>query len=134
MAAFALSSSAVGAGALLLAGAFLAPVYSAQEATGGGTHTTVVSTSGTLVGENGTDVIAFVATPLVLALIAWVGLRRECTTGSRAGRGVAKASVWLLGALALLGAMTIGVFVAPIAVLLGLGIAATPHGPAAAID
>ena len=127
-----MTSSAVGAGALLLAGAFLAPVYSGQELTSDGTNTTVVSTSGTLIGENGTDVIPFVAMPLVLAVIAWVALRRECTTGSRAGRRVAKASVWLLGALSLLGAMTIGVFVAPIAVLLGLGIAATPHGPAPA--
>jgi hypothetical protein len=130
MAAFALSSSAVGAGALLLAGAFLVPVYSGQAVTSDGTNTTVVSTSGTLIGENGTDVIPFVAMPLVLAVIAWVGLRRECTAGSCAGRRVAKASAWLLGALAVLGAMTIGVFVAPIALLLGLGIAVTPHGPA----
>ena len=114
LAAWALTTSAVLLSALLVVAAFVVPLY------GGGEPDT-------LVGVNGLGVLLPVGTPLVLSVIGWLGLRRDCTVGSRTGRGVARSAVWLLGFLSVLGSMTIGMFVAPIALLLGFGVAATPR-------
>ena len=92
-------------GAGLLVAAFTFPAYSG-------------TAPNTLVQVNGAKVIVIVAIPLVGALVAiWTIVAR--LGNARSGVGVL---TWLvvgvLGALALLGLLTIGLFVAPVPVCL----------------
>lgn len=123
--AFALTVAAVGWSLALVAAAFLAPVYSgAESSTFGGT----TSTTATLVGVNGFWVIAPVSVPLVLALLAWAGLRRRCSSGSRAGTLLAWVAVSVLALFAVVAGLSIGPYVLPAVLLLAAGARATPLG------
>jgi hypothetical protein len=111
--AFTSSFLAVVLGAALIGGAFWLPLY---------------NDGGTLVQVNGSGVLLPVSLPFVLAVIAFAGLWARCTRGSVAGDRVAIGVVSLLGIFTLLGAMTIGMFVLPVTLLLTTAVAATPRG------
>ncbi len=96
----------------LLIAAFMAPVYG----------------SATLVDENGRGVLLVVAVPAVISVAVWIALWRKCTRGGRVSGYVAWACVSILAALCLVGILTIGVFVAPVAVLLARAASLTPSG------
>jgi len=97
----------------LLIAALVAPVYGPA----------------TLVDENGRGVLLVVAVPAVTSVAVWIALRRKCTRGGRVSGYVAWACVWVLGAFCLVGILSIGVFVAPVAVLLARAASLTPSGP-----
>ncbi|HZV72137.1 MAG TPA: hypothetical protein VFF79_00320 [Conexibacter sp.] len=96
----------------LLVAALAAPAY-------GGT---------TLVDENGRSVLLVVAVPAVMSVAVWIALRYKCSRGGRVSGYVAWACVCLLSVLCVVGILTIGVFVAPVAVLLACATSLTPSG------
>jgi hypothetical protein len=104
----------------LLVAALVAPVYG----------------SATLVDENGLGVLLVVAVPAVLAVAVWIALWRKCTRGGAVSGYVAWACVWVLGAFCLLGILTIGAFVAPVAALLARAASLTPSAssPGSAVN
>lgn len=87
--------------------------------------------SASLVDENGTGVLGFIALPAVLSAMAWVALWRKCARGSRVGGYVAWMCVLVLAGLSLVGILTIGIFIAPVALLLARAVGQTPSGPPA---
>ena len=103
-----LSGAALAWAVALLVGAFLVAVYESDSSAGG-------TTSDTLVAVNGAGSAAVVAVPLVAAALVLLALR----TGHRT---VAWAIVGVLVAFCLVAILTIGVFVAPAAILLGLAV------------
>lgn len=123
--AFALTVAAAGWSLALVPAAFLAPMYSGAESStfSGTTHTTA-----TLVGVNGLWVIAPVSVPLVVALLAWAGLRMRCSSGSRAGTLLAWAAIGVLALFAVVAGLSIGPYFLPAVLLLGAGAWATPLG------
>jgi hypothetical protein len=93
---------------LLLAGfAVLLPVY----ATAGSDGTTGTAT---LLDEN-PEILAFLAVPPVAAVIVFGLLHRVCHRGSRLARAGAWMVTGLTWPLALAGALSIGIFIAPLA-------------------
>lgn len=96
----------------LLAAALAAPLYG----------------SATLVDENGRGVLLVLAVPAVISLAVGIALWRKCTRGGRVSGYVAWACVSILAAFCLVGILTIGVFVAPVAVLLARAASLTPAG------
>ena len=98
----------------LVAAALVAPVYG----------------SATLVEVNGTKVLLVVAVPALISATVWIALWRKCTRGSRASRYVAWTCVSVLAGFCVLAILSIGIFVAPVAVLLGCAASLTPSGPA----
>jgi hypothetical protein len=113
--------------AFVLASAFWAPAYQGETATSGGT---VTHTSATLVGVNGLRAALLLAVPLVLTLAAVIALHLRCARGSRAGTIAAWLAVGVLGALTLVGAASIGVYVVPTLLLLVVAGRLTPTGGA----
>jgi hypothetical protein len=107
----------------LLPYAFFAPAYAGESRLEGDT----LHTSATLVGVNGTAVVAVIAVPAVLSLLAWAGLHCRCARGSAAGTGVAYGAAIALAAFSVLGAASIGPLVLPAAVLLAIAVRATPR-------
>jgi hypothetical protein len=99
----------------LLVAALIAPVYG----------------SATLVDENGRGVLLVVAVPAVIAVAVWIALRRKCSRGGRVSHYAAWVCVWVLAAFCVVGLLSIGVFVAPVAVLLARATSLTPSGPSA---
>jgi len=110
----------------LVAAAFVAPLYNGQmiSSTGGVTHTT-----STLFEQNGMRVVVVLAAPLVITLLAWLGLHERCARGSRLGTVAAWSCVAFLAAFAVVGSMTVGPFVLPVVLLLGAAARTTPVGP-----
>jgi hypothetical protein len=112
--AFALALAAVAWGAALVVAAFAAPAY---------------NDGSTLAAQNGAWVALPVSFPAVLAGVAWLGLHRRCSRGSRAGWRLAWASIALLAAFAILTVLSIGIFVVPVAALLVAAATLTPAAP-----
>ena len=87
------------------------------------------TSSTTLVQSDGAWVLALMAVPALLGLIAWVGLHRRCR-----GRG-AELLVWLpiglLYAFSFVSGFSVGLFVFPAALALGFAGAITPRGSTA---
>ena len=112
------------AGAVAAVAAFVAlwrlPVYASSGPGGTSRHT--------LAEVNGDWVLALAATPVAVALIAWIGLYLTCSRGSAAGHAVAGVAVGLLGTLALLGMASIGMFLILPAGLLCVAVVLTPRG------
>ncbi|HYZ81053.1 MAG TPA: hypothetical protein VE571_07280 [Solirubrobacteraceae bacterium] len=104
----------------LLAWALLIPVYG----------------SATLVDENGGAVLLPVAIPALISAAVWLALWRKCVRGGRVSGVVAWTGVVLVAGFCLLGAASIGLFVVPVALLLGRAAALTPSGtpPGTAAD
>lgn len=106
----------------LLPYAFFVPAYAGESRFQGVT----LHTSSTLVGVNGTAVVAVIAIPAVLSLLAWAGLNRRCARGSAAGTAIAYGAAIALGAFAVVAAASIGPLVLPAALLLAVAVRATP--------
>ena len=124
--AFGLATAGVLWAAALIPGAFFFPVYRGESSssTGGTMHT-----ADTLVGVNGVWTVALFVPPVVLAVVAWVGLHRSCAAGSRIGRLVGRIAAGLLAAFAVL-AFSAGFLALPAAVLVAAAAALTPPGQA----
>lgn len=129
----ALLAAGLWATGLLVAGS-LVPAYSssATARTSGGV-TTVSTASSTLVQVNGVRVVALLALPL-LAVVIVAGLLRRRRSHARSGAG---APAWvvtgLLGAVSIVGALSIGLFVAPVALLLVVACSYAPTFVAPAV-
>ena len=111
--AFTTSLLAVVLSAAFVGAAFWLPVY---------------NDGGTLIAVNGSGVLVPVGLPLVLTAIAFVGLWARCSRGSVVGDRAAIAVLCILGAFTLLGAMTIGIFVLPLTLLVAVSVVVTPKG------
>ena len=99
---------------LVLAGLF-APVYSTSSSDVNG----VTLGSATLVQENGARVLILIAIPALASAIVILALRAR-RSGARWGAPLAWAAIALLTAEALVGIMTIGLFIVPAIILLAL--------------
>ena len=129
--AFALTLAGFTWGVALVAGAFVVPVYGGLSISAGSSGEQVThSYSSTLVEENGLSALIPVAIPLVLAALVWFALHRRCSRGSRWGGPIAWSLVAVLGLFSLVAVWTIGLFVFPAVVLLGISAAVTPLAPA----
>jgi hypothetical protein len=131
--AFGLSAAAVAYGVTLVVAAFVVPAYSGQSdsATTDG-RVVVQSTSATLVQENGLWVVAAVAIPLLFSVAGFALLRRTCATGSTWTRRAAVAALGLLIAYVVVTGFSIGLFAAPLVLVLGAAVVLTPD-PAPAV-
>jgi hypothetical protein len=129
--AFGLSFAGFAWGLALIAASFVVPVYSGFSESAGSTGQITRSySSATLVHEDGLRVLIPLAIPAVLAALVWFALHRRCSRGSRLGGPIAWSVVTLLGLFSLATALTVGMFVLPIVVLLGIAAALTPLPPA----
>jgi hypothetical protein len=132
--AFLFSLAAVGWSALLLVGAFTFPVYDTEDSSGSAQlvngKTIVVSDQSseggaTLVDENGTGVVLVTAVPLVVVLLGASLLHRYCSRGSQWADSLAWALIVVLGLFSLIASASIGLFVLPAVLLLGISAALT---------
>lgn len=106
-----LSLVAVAWNLALVVGVFVAPSY---------------NDGSTLAEVNGAWVTVPVAVPAVLACLAFVGLHRRCTHGSRRGTVWAWCAIVLLFAFAVVSMFSIGPFVLIPAFLLAVSASLTP--------
>jgi hypothetical protein len=120
--AFGLASAAVLWTAALIPGAFLFSAYNGETATSTGSTT---HTTDTLVGVNGTWVVAPLGLLLVLSVVAWAGLHASCARGSRRGRTLGNVAAGLLAAAAVL-SFSLGFLALPAALLMVVAAALTP--------
>jgi len=106
-------------GLVLIAGALTLPVYTGTTASVAcaGCEVVFETSTRTLVEVNGAGVLVVVALPLVIALLITFALWRRA---SRVGAWVLVALLWLFTLLAI---ASIGVFVAPAALLLTVAVA-----------
>jgi uncharacterized membrane protein YoaK (UPF0700 family) len=108
----------------LVLAALLVPVYNGH---------TVSSASGltvstvTLVVENGAWVLLPVAVPAIACVVVGVALRTKRGRGGRRSATVAWTAIGLLTAFSLLAILSIGIYVAPVALLLATAAAITPE-------
>jgi hypothetical protein len=122
--AFGLASAAVAYGALLFASVFFVPAYSGESCiVRVDQRSDCVSTTATLVGVNGVGVLVAVALPLLAALAGWLLLHRQCATRSRTAGNLAWLVVVALLLFSFVTGFSIGLFVLPIALLLGVSAA-----------
>jgi hypothetical protein len=124
--AFGLATAGVLWAAALIPGAFFFPAYSGESGTTAGV---TAHTTDTLVGANGVWVVALFVPPVVLAVIAWLGLHRYCSTGSRNGRLIGQIATGLLAAFAIL-SFSAGFLALPAVLLVAVALALTPAGQA----
>jgi hypothetical protein len=129
--------------AALLIGAMTVPVYSGSSSSGSLTVPATVrlepsastmptgTTSGraTLVEVNGLGVLGVVAAPAIPVLVVAGALWARHRAQRRGAGAVAWATVGVLGMFALVGVLSIGMFVVPIAVLLTISCAMTNAPP-----
>ena len=108
----------------LLLAALIAPVYSTSSASD---VNGVTLGSATLVQENGAWVLILVGIPAAVSALVIVALRAR-RSGARWGTPLAWTAIALLTAEALVGVMTIGLFIVPAIVLL---VVATRRAPGA---
>jgi hypothetical protein len=107
----------------LVVAAVLVPAYGGQTVSD---SRGLTLTSATLVQVNGAKVLIPVVIPAVTSLVVILSLRRRRTTGERWTEIVAWTAVGLLAVVALLGILSIGAFMIPVAVLLALSIRLVP--------
>jgi hypothetical protein len=106
----------------LVPAAFLFPAYGGEASTSTGA---TVHTTDTLVGVNGPWAVALFVPPVLLAAVAWLGLHRSCSSGSRFGRLLGQGAAWLLLAFAVF-SFSAGFLVLPAALLLVVAALRTP--------
>ena len=124
--AFALTMAAVAWAGALIPAAFLAPLYHGESTSSNGRA--ALSTTSTLVAQNGLWVILPVSLPLLLALLAWFGLHRRCSRASRLGAPLAWSAVGMLTAFSAVAALSVGPLMLPAVLLLAAAAASTPVG------
>jgi hypothetical protein len=120
--AFWLTVAALAWSAVLIGAAFLFPAY------GSSSSAAQASGSQTLVQVNGLGVLIPVGVPLVVSAMVWAALHHKCARGGRVGDYIARTCVGLLGCFCLLAILSIGIYVAPVAVLLACAVSLTPPG------
>jgi hypothetical protein len=101
----------------LLIAAVVLPVYGDRTTT---SSQGITLTSATLVQVNGARALIIVAIPLVASLGAALALYRRWVTGAAWSGPVAWTMIAVLAAEALLGILSIGVFVLPVVILLAV--------------
>jgi hypothetical protein len=84
--------------------------------------------SATLVDENGLRALLVVTVPAVITVAVWIALWRRCARGGRVSGYVAWTCVTVLAGFCVIGLASIGLFVAPVAVLLARATSLTPSG------
>jgi len=85
----------------------------------------------TFIQENGNGVLYVVMAPAVISFVVLVALWVKGWSGSRVSGGIATMGVGLLGGMALLGVLTIGLYIMPAAMFLAVAIALSNSGPPA---
>jgi hypothetical protein len=123
--AFALTVIAFAWGLALVPAALLLPVYQGATSSSSGVTT---HTSATLVAVNGPWVLAIVALPAALALVAWFGLHRRCASASTHGGPLAWMAIAALALLSLPAALSVGPSMLPTVLLLAAAARLTPAG------
>jgi hypothetical protein len=73
--------------------------------------------------------VLLAALPLLVALVAWLLLHRSCARG--ASRRAATATALVLSGFSIVSAASVGMFVAPLAILIGVAAAVVEQPPAA---
>jgi hypothetical protein len=121
--AFGLAAFAVVWALLLVASAFFVPAYSGETCGTGG----CTSTSSTLFAENGWLPIALLAGIVTIAAVAFYALHVVCSRGSDRAAKLATWCALVVMAFALVGAASVGLFVLPVALLLGASAMLTPQ-------
>jgi hypothetical protein len=108
----------------------MVPVYSGESAsaTSGGISIARDAMSSSLVAVNGIRILIPVAIPAVLTVLVWIALHRKCSRSSQAAGVVAWVIVGLLSAFCVVGALSIGLFIVPVAALLACAASLTPAG------
>ncbi|MGO9498699.1 MAG: hypothetical protein ACLQA5_18605 [Solirubrobacteraceae bacterium] len=81
----------------------------------------------TLVQVNGVHVLFVIGAPCVIAAFVWVALHHQCSRGGAVGGYVAWTLIAILGVGCVLGILSVGVFMVPVAVLLACAAALTPR-------
>lgn len=106
------------------------PVYSGTETTSGtGIPAVTTHSSSTLVGENGLGILLVLAVPTIVTVLVWLALHDKCSHGRRRSGYVAWGLIGVLSAFCLLGVLSIGIFVLPVALLLASAARLTPASP-----
>jgi hypothetical protein len=113
--ALGLSLTAVAWGVALIAAAVALPAY---------------SDGSTLAQENDAWVVLPAAVPAALAAVAFAGLHRRCTDGSRRANAAAWTAIVLLVAFGLVSILSIGLFALIPALLLAVAATLTPAATA----
>jgi hypothetical protein len=127
--AFALTATAFLWCVGLLLAALVVPVYGGTQTTGGpGGASVTTNPSATLVGENGLGILLVVAVPALVTALVWIALHDQCSRGRRSSGYLAQGLIGLLAAFCLLAALSIGLFLLPVALLLGCAATLTPTG------
>ena len=111
----------------LILAALLLPAYNGQTVSNAQGLTL---TTATLVEVNGFGVLIPVAIPALASIVVAASVRRRRTHGRDRSATVAWVMIALLAALALLTILSIGIFLAPVLVLLVIGMTLAP-GPGA---
>ena len=112
--AFWLTAGAFVWGAVLVAAALLVPVSGPQ----------------TLVQQNGSHVLLVVAAPAVIAALVGIALRVRCSRGGLVAGYVAWVLIAVLFAECLLGILSVGLYIVPVALLLARAATIAPLGGA----
>ena len=107
----------------LVLAALLVPAYSGQTTS---SSNGLSLSSATLVEVNGAAVLIPVALPAVLALLIGLAMRRGYSHGRDWTRAAAWIMLGLLWVLVAVSILSIGVFIIPVAVLLGLALRLMP--------
>lgn len=125
---------AAGWSALLIVGALTVPAYSSTIV-----HTSVrgrprlVTSSGTLVAVNGVRVLAVVGLPLLATVLVAVDVRRRGRRGRAGGGPLGWIVAGLVSAVSLVGILTVGPVILPVAGLLVAVCAGGSGGQGAAV-
>ncbi|MGA8719282.1 MAG: hypothetical protein WB557_14850 [Solirubrobacteraceae bacterium] len=124
--AFWLTAGALASGAGLIVGAFVVPVYSRETASApsGVVHGLPGQT---LIQVNGVNVLFVIGAPVAIAALVWIALHHQCSRGGAVSGYLAWTLIAILGAGCVLGILSVGVFMMPVAVLLACAAALTPR-------
>jgi hypothetical protein len=118
--AFLFATAAVAWGAAFFAWALLGSAYSSVDSAG--------NSSGEPLAHAGEPVqVALAALPLLVALVAWLLLHRSCATGASPRPATAVALV--VGGFTILSAASVGMFLAPLGILIGIAAATIEPAP-----
>jgi hypothetical protein len=100
----------------LVVAALIVPVYSGTDTRSGtGIPTVATHSNSTLVGENGLGILVVLGVPTIVTVLVWLALHDKCSRGRQSSGYVAWGLIGLLAAFSLLGVLSIGIFVLPVA-------------------
>ncbi len=125
--AFGLATAAVAWSLVIAVAAFVAPAYSGESCSGGPQPTVCTHDTQTFVEVNGMQSMLWFALVASIAAAAWLLLHAKCSYGLPGAAGLAQLCAGLLLAFSAL-SFGIGLWVAPIPVLLFAASIRTPQG------